>query len=351
MASSGTYEFANVKNADIYDNAYQNLGIKVGVLVPEDIILAQTCANFILSSWINNGLNLWTVSQNNLLTLVQYKTQYDLPSHCIDILEASVRQSTRVLGGTPSASSGTAANAFDGNPKTTCAQSATNGNISYNYGNNNSNVIYLIGIQSYNANTLTLSVEYSDDGASWNTLFNIPATTYTAKQLYWYNVENPVSAQYYRIRETGGATLSIAELYFNNNITDIIMDAVSRSEYLSFPNKTMSSIPIQYKTNRTISPTLTIYPSPSAQYQTLVYNYKRAIQDIGSLLDTPDVPQRFFEALTWGIAWRLSISLKPELVSVIKQEYQNALNLALQEDVEKNVSFNIKFDYSSFEVM
>ena len=349
MSTSGTYSFSQTQSSEIYNYAYKLIDIEPGVLVPNDIYYAQQIANFILSSWINNGLNLWTVQQGALLTLIPNKSTYELPSHAIDVLEAALRTSVRALGGSAFSSSGVAQNAFDGNPATSCLATGPDATIGYDYGQgNSSNIITMLGIKSNTEKTYIISFQSSSDGINWETIQTIPQTNYSAGQLIWYSIDSPVSSQYYRILETGGSELDIQELYFNNNVFDIWMTAYSRSDYMTYPNKYIQGRPIQYQTNRIINPTITIWPVPSPLYMTLIYNYKRAIQDIGSLLNSPDIPQRFYMPLALGIASQLSITKKPELSAILNSRYEQAFNRALQEDTEKYINFNLDFDTSCY---
>ena len=347
MQTSGTYNFNNVQNSNLYDYAYKLIDIEPGILTPNDIYYAQQIANFILSSWANQSLNLWTIEQNALLTLIPNKATYSLPSHAIDILEACLKTSTRVLGGTAISSSGNAQNAFDGNPETSCSANGPNAYIGYDYGSSNAaKTIQIIGIKSNTASSYTISIQVSSDGINWSTIQSIPETSYSAGELIWFSIKTPVQYRFYRILETTSKTMDIQELYFNNNVFDFVMSPCSRSDYMSYPNKLIQGRPIQYHTSRLTSPTITIWPVPSPMYMTLSYNYKRTIQDIGTLTNTPDIPERFFEALALGIASRLSITKKPDLYNVLTNEYRSALNMAFSEDMEKYINFELSFDMS-----
>jgi hypothetical protein len=57
--------------------------------------------------------------------------------------------------------------------------------------------------------------------------------------------------------------------------------------------------------------------------------------DVGSLTDTLDIPQRWYEANVWQLAWRLAIELpdfNPQLLGPIKQTADEALSWAQAEE-------------------
>jgi len=124
----------------------------------------------------------------------------------------------RNLGGTPfSSPGGVAINAFDGDINTSCAQSGPNGYISYTWGAENK-IISDLGIISFINANYTLRAQYSYDGINWtnNDVLILPTTAFQQNVLQWFSIQNPVAAPYFRIIETGGSTLNIAELYFNS---------------------------------------------------------------------------------------------------------------------------------------
>lgn len=347
MSTSGTYSFQNVSNNVLIDEAYERLGLLPSLVTAQQIISAQTSINLLLSEWINRGLNLWTVTRD-ILTLYPNQISYELPTGAVDILEASIRQSTREVGGVPFSSSGIAANAFDGNPATACTQNAPNGNIGIDYGAISSIMIQMVGVQANVSNTYTLVFECSLDNVNWQPVLSLQPYLFTAGILKFFEVNQPTFSRYFRVRETSGATLNIQELYFNDNIVDLLMSPMSRYSYESITNKFTISTPLNYYINRQIKPIIKLWPIPSILYNSIVYNYKRAIQDVGSLINYLDIPQRFFEALCAGLAYKLSIKLKPEMSESLELKYNEAFEKAAREDTEKNIPFSIDLDFSRY---
>lgn len=236
MAStSGTFNFQSIQIELIIREAYERLGILGEFVEPQKLDSAKRSIDFLLLEWMNKSVNLWTLSRS-YLCLVTGQGQYTLPNTVSDIIQANLRTSTRQLNGvassnirqlngTPAASSGIAANAFDGNPLTACTQTAPDGNISYDYGNGNTQTITTVGLISQASLNIDASIEISADNLNWSLLFNLTMQRYDANVGYRFDDFVPIAARAYRILEGGGNTLNIQELYFatyavNNNATN-----------------------------------------------------------------------------------------------------------------------------------
>ena len=120
---------------------------------------------------------------------------------------------------------------------------------------------------------------------------------------------------------------------------DLQITRISVSTYSSIPNKLQQARPIQVWINRQQpAPQFTVWPIPdgSQTYQ-FVYWRLRRIQDAGSGSNTEDIPFRFINALTAGLAYYLSMKIPGamERMPMLKQQYDEAWELASTEDREK----------------
>lgn len=122
----------------------------------------------------------------------------------------------RPSSGTPATSAmGTAANAFDGNPATDCTQTSTNGNISYDFGVGVTKPITRVGILPAANATYDLHFQVSDEnGANWTTFLDVGSAAYTADTAVYFDLQSAVTGRAFRVLETGGGTLNLAEVYF-----------------------------------------------------------------------------------------------------------------------------------------
>jgi hypothetical protein len=105
----------------------------------------------------------------------------------------------------------------------------------------------------------------------------------------------------------------------SNTPIDRIMAPLSTYEYSALPNKTTQAPPNQYWFNRQVIPTITLWPVPddSTPY-TLELRYLKQIED-ASLVNgtTPQMPYRFMDAFTAGLAARLA-EIYPDSVTKAK---------------------------------
>lgn len=351
LPTSGTFNFQSIEIELIIREAFERVGITGEFIEPQKLDSAKRSIDLILLEWMNKGINLWTL-EVGYLPLIPFQSKYTLPVSVSDIIQANLRTSSRQLNGTAASSNGGVANnAFDNNSATACTQDANNGNISYDYGDGVTQQINFIGIQS-NSNTLySIAVEVSEDNAAWTALLTLPPQNFTAGVNVWFEIPVPVKARAYRIRETGGATLDIQEIYFNNNIFDLPVANVSRYEYLTYPNKQLSGRPCTYYLDRRIVPVLNLWPAPSDTYNCLQYSYKKMMEDTGKFYsNTIQIPARFYPSLIWGLSWHLAIKFQSQMTPELQAEYEKSFNLATAEDSE-GASIRIHPDYTSSGVL
>jgi hypothetical protein len=85
-------------------------------------------------------------------------------------------------------------------------------------------------------------------------------------------------------------------------------------------------------------PAVTVWPTPdSAQQYTFVYWRLRRTQDAGGGVNVMDIPFRFIPCLAAGLAYYLALKIVggAERLPVLKQQYDEAWQLAADEDREK----------------
>jgi hypothetical protein len=119
---------------------------------------------------------------------------------------------------------------------------------------------------------------------------------------------------------------------------DLTCTRISSSTYATIPNKLTQARPLQIWIQRLEAPQITLWPVPdNAQTYSLVYWRLRRLQDAGNGANTPDVPFRFLPALVAGLAYYLALKLPNgmERIGMLKQQYDEAWQLASDEDREK----------------
>lgn len=342
MGTSLSYNFQDINVDTIIKEAYERCGIinafENGLFYES----ANRSGNFLFSSWINEGLNLFTIEQN-ILQIFPGQSQYLLPINTSKILESKNSNTNRMLGGTAfSSAGGVAQSAFDGNLATACTQTSTNGNIRYLY--TVGTPINYVGILSSVTRTYKLIFECSflanpGDG-DWITVLKTPSVPYYFGETLWYSLPFTKSALSWRVRETGGAILSLTEIYFNIPYISLPMKAVGRDAYMGFPTNSQNGVSSTYWLNRIQTPTLNVWPVPDSTYQLFVYNRVRYIQDLGDFINSLDTIQAFLDPLAAGLACKLAEKFKPERIQDLKLAAQEAYLKAGRENSE-NVDYQI----------
>jgi hypothetical protein len=247
----------------------------------------------------------------------------------------------RPSGSYSSSAGGTVANAFDSNIDTIFTQTSPNGNVVINYGSTDPVYIGSIGVMPAVTGTTNVVFEYSADNITWSTLYNPGPAAWVDGQWLWYDVDPGQSVPYYRMRATGGSTISVRELYLGNNSTEITMARLNRDDYTNLPNKNFTANqPFQFWFDRTIPvPKMYLWPVPSDPFVQMTVWYSRQIMDVGDLSGELEIPQRWFLAIQNMLAHQMSLELPG--VDVARIQYlegqaEKYLQQAEQEERDKS---------------
>ena len=119
---------------------------------------------------------------------------------------------------------------------------------------------------------------------------------------------------------------------------DLTITRISVSTYATIPNKLQQARPIQVWIERLNTPRITVWPIPdNSQPYTFVYWRLRRIQDAGNGVNTMDMPFRFLPCMVAGLAYYLALKVPggAERLGILKQQYDEAWQLASEEDREK----------------
>jgi len=309
MAYSGTVGQTVVSVQKFIDQGARMAGKLAEELTVEQVQSAKQSLFFILSNLINQGINYWAI-EKKVYGLKADQYEYLLPLGGNDVLNALYRTLKRPTG-TYSSSSGIAANAFDSNIDTIDVQTAPNGFIEVNYGTDNPVYAGSIGILPGTSGEFHIVLETSNDGSTWKLLEDCGVTTWVDGEWLWYDIDPGATVQYYRMRETGGNTLSVREFYVGNFSTEVTMARLNRDDYTNLPNKNFTANqPYQYWLNRTIPQAkITLWPAPSDPFVQMTIWYSRQIMDVGDLNGELEIPQYAFQSIQCMLAHQMSLIL------------------------------------------
>lgn len=311
MAYSGTVGQTVVTVQQFIDQGARLSGKLAEELTVEQVQASKQALFFTLSNLINQGINYWAINKH-VYGLNPDQYEYLLPLGGVDVLNALYRRMNRP---TPAAdggyfsSSGITGLAFDNNVLTSDIQTAPNGYIGVNFGQFNPIYAGSIGILPSVSGSFHILLEWSSDGTNWNLLYDTGVTTWISGTWLWYDIDPGVTAQYYRMRETSGNTLSVAEFYVGNNSTEVTMARLNRDDYTNLPNKNFTANqPYQFWVNRTIpQPTIVLWPAPSDPFVQMTIWYSRQIMDVGDLNGQLEIPQRWNQAIQYMLAHQMSM--------------------------------------------
>lgn len=343
MAYSDTYgQVYSVQT--LIDHAARRCGKLAEELTSEQLVAAKEVLGMTLSSLINIGIQYWAIKKE-VIGLQADKYIYSLPIGANDVLNALYRTMNRPSGDYASSAGGTVSNVADNNVDTFCQQTSANGNISVDFGTDNPVYAGSIGVLPYvsggGSATWTFTLEYSSDGATWNTLQNVGTVVVTDNQWLWYDIDPGQTVQYYRIRASGGTTLALREWYVGNNSREITMSRLNRDDYTNLPNKNFTANqPYQFWFNRTIpQPEIYLWPAPSDPFVQMTIWYSKQIMDVGDLTDDLQIPQRWYLATMAMLSHQLSLELPQvplERIQYLEGQANKYLNEVEQEERDRS---------------
>jgi len=126
--------------------------------------------------------------------------------------------------------------------------------------------------------------------------------------------------------------VDLLDVVVRRNGTDFEVERISRGEYATLPNKTTQGRTSQYWLNRQIDPVINLWAVPENSTDQLIYYYVRRIEDADSLVDTTDMPFRFFPCMVAGLAYYMAMKRAPERVQLLKTVYEEEFQRAADED-------------------
>ena len=123
--------------------------------------------------------------------------------------------------------------------------------------------------------------------------------------------------------------------------TDRIVLPVSRTEYASYPSKTMRGAPTVFWFDRLLSPTVTLWPVPDGTGEQYFKYYRlRQLQDAATTDGaTVEIPYVWLDAFADALSARLARTWAPELAGGLKAQAAESYMLAAQRNVENSAVY------------
>ncbi len=129
--------------------------------------------------------------------------------------------------------------------------------------------------------------------------------------------------------------VDVLEIVLRRDNTDYEVERISRGDYVTLPNKTTQGRPSQFWFNRQINPVINLWAVPENSTDQIIYYYVQRIEDADNLVNTTDMPFRFYPCMVAGLAYYLAMKRAPERLQLLKSVYEEEFQRAADEDEDR----------------
>lgn len=292
MATSGTIGQTTINTAKILEKALRRCGLNPSIITPEIVETAKEDLFLLLTSLAQRGLNLWCIDKK-LMGLATGQATYVLPIGSTDVLNLLQSFPTLVTGSEVADANTCTVNLSD--PSEVCR----------------------FGVR-FASQPASFTFQVSSDGLAWTTVLTVTDPTSTSL-FNWFELDPPQNFAYFRVSAPGS---SPSELQLATQIRDLPVSQFNRDDYFNQPDKLFQSgVITNFYFEKLVNPQITLWPRPSSDTAHLTLARYRQIQDVGRLTEELEIPIRWFEAICWHLALRLSFEI-PEVTSERRKELQ-----------------------------
>jgi hypothetical protein len=297
--TSGTASF-NLDLSEIVEEAFERVGseLRTGY----DLRTARRSLNLLFADWANRGVNMWTFEQD-VITLTQGQPTYALPDDTADILEHVIRTQAN----SPSNQADLTITRISVSTYATLPNKLTQGRPIQVW------IQRLSGQSSVLPGTLAATITATTTSIPISSLTNVPNAGFI---------------------QIGSELIGYNEFSVASGATPAYLLNCTRGQQgtAAVAHTTGAAINLVQKQSITVWPT----PDGSQTYQ-FVYWRMRRVQDAGGGVNVMDIPFRFINCLTAGLAYYLALKVPGglERLQILKQQYDEAWMTAADEDQER----------------
>ena len=343
MAYSNTTGSTTVNVDQLISYAFRDAGKQAEEMTPEYVNAAKQALFYNLMDLSNMGVNLWLL-ENQLYGAVTAQQQLYLPKTVIDVREANWVYiiNSEAAEYLPVANPDSPV-AFSQNLNNVATSTLTDNYLGLQY--QQAQPVFYVGWNGYAApNTTTtynLAYEVSDDGVTWTTIQTFPETTLADREWVYFNIAITPNHLYYRLRNVDPlATFSVRQIVFSTSQQVIPLARLNRDDYWNLPNKQFPAVrSLQYWFDRTIEPSMYLWPVPNNDFQMFQLIVEKQMQDVGSLTDQIYVPDRWLPSVQASLSHKLALQL-PGVdmgrVTYLEQQADKLFQRASDEDRDKS---------------
>jgi hypothetical protein len=352
MAYSGTTGNTTINVDQLISYAFRDAGKTSEEMTPEYVGAAKQALFYNLQNLSNLGVNLWLL-ENQLYGAVTAQQQLYLPKTVIDVREANWVYiiNSEAAEYLPVANVDSPA-VFDQNLDLVSTSLIGSNWFGLEY--QNAQPVFYVGFNGYAAGggttTYNFAYEVSDDGITWTTVQQFPATTLSDREWAYFNISITPNHFFYRLRETVATTFSIRQIVFSTSQQVIPLARLNRDDYWNLPNKQFPSArALQYWFDRQIEPSMYLWPVPNNDFQMFQLVVEKQMQDVGSLTNQIYVPDRWINSVQKQLSHSMSLQLPG--IDIVRIQYleaqaNKAFLQASEEDRDKSpIYFQPNYSY------
>ena len=129
--------------------------------------------------------------------------------------------------------------------------------------------------------------------------------------------------------------VDVLEIVLRRGNTDYEVERISRGDYVTLPNKTTQGRPSQFWFDRQISPVINLWAVPENSTDQIIYYYVQRIEDADTLVNTTDMPFRFYPCMVAGLAYYIAMKRAPDRIQLLKSVYEEEFQRAADEDEDR----------------
>lgn len=294
MATSGTVGRTAISTDKLLDHAWRRAGLQASSQTTEQVEAAKESLFMLLVHLANRGLNLWCVN-SSFIPVVTGQVKCDLPAGTLSVLN--------VLHSSPQEITATQ------------VDTATSATLTFD----SSSPVTLYALDLGTLPTGDVTVEYSTDNLTWVTL-EVLDYTELALGYNWITIDPSITAAYFRASVLVG-TLDAA-LTVASATRELTVSPVNRDQYSQYPNKEFQSArPTDYFFEKSLTPTLSLWPVPDTSTSFLTVWSHRQVQDVGSLSQELAIPTRWLDSITTQLSFRVAMEtpgVDPNRLALLK---------------------------------
>jgi hypothetical protein len=336
VATSGTFNQTKINVDQLISYAFRDAGKTAEEMTPEYVDAARQALFYLLQNLSNRGVNLWLL-ENYLCGALNAQQQLVMPPGTIDVREANWVYiiNSEVAEFLPTSNPDSPA-VFDQNLDLVSTSIIGDNWFGLEY--QDAQPVFYVGFNGYAApgttTTYNFAYEVSDDGVTWTTVEQLPETTLSDREWAYFNISTTPNYLFYRLRETVATTFSIRQIVFSTSQQVIPLARLNRDDYWNLPNKQFpSERSLQYWFNRTIDPTMYLWPVPNNDFQMFQLIIEREMQDVGSLTNELYVPNRWIGSIQSTLSHKLALQLPG--VDLARVQYLETIARQLENDASQ----------------